>query len=544
MAAAIHSSIAFAQQTTDPGRVDERLRARPDVPPVGAIDLPEVQFQAAVPDSGLSVTLTAVRFEGASAVPPEALEALAAPYLGREMPLSEVFRLAEEVTAEYRRRGFVLSRAIVGPQRIEGGVLTIQIVEGFIDRTTIEGKAGGYRPFLDAYLAPVRGGRPTTGDDLARALLLARDLEGVEVRAVLAPSPDIAGAADLSLVVNRRPLEGFVAFDNRGSRWLGPLQIYGGMVLNDLLGGGERLAITGVAAPDHGGELGFLSTTYDQPIGGSGLRAGTFVSYVRTRPGGELRALGLEGKSLTGGATLQYPLIRSRDANLLGRLTFTVRDSQSFNLALDPIFRDKTRTLSAEAIANQATPWGAHLTLRLSITRGLDVLGATEAADPAKSRATASGQFTRVNVETEWVQRLYGGLHLLLGGAAQASHDSLLASEEFGLGGTQFGRAFDPSEITGDEGFAGKVELFYTHPAFRSGAVEPFVYYEGGQVQQNDALPGEALRASLESLGAGVRLSFAGGVAASIEYAKPFDRDVAANGDRDGRAFVSFSAAY
>lgn len=543
-AAALHPLAALAQQSADPGRVDERLRPRPVVPPVGAVDVPDVRDQASVPERDLPVTLSAIRFEGASAVASEVLDALAAPYIGREMPLAEVFALAEEVTNEYRRRGFVLSRAIVGPQRIEDGVVTIQVVEGFIGRTTIEGEAGGYRPYLDAYLAPLRERRPTTGHDLSRALLLARDLQGAQVRAVLAPSPDTAGAADLTLAIERRPVEGFVALDNRGSRWLGPLQIYGGVTLNDLLGAGERLAITGVAAPDQGGELGFLSATYDQPVGGSGLRAGTFVSYVRTRPGGELRTLGLEGESVTAGGTLQYPLQRSRDANLLGRLTFTARNSESRNFGLDPIFHDRTRTLSVEAIANQATPWGARLTLHLSVTGGLDLFGATRAPDPAKSRATASGKFTRFNVETTWVQYLNGGLHLLLGGAAQVSRDSLLASEEFGLGGTQFGRAFDPSEVTGDEGFAGTAELFYAYPAFRSGTLEPFVYYEGGRVQQNDALPGEAARASLESLGVGIRLTLNEGVAASIEYAKPLGRDVAATGDRDGRAFVSFSATY
>lgn len=514
------------------------------MPSAGAIDLPDIPTQAAAPDSSLSVTLSAVRFEGATVVPQDVLDSIAAPYLGREMPLSEVFRLAEEVTAEYRRRSFVLSRAIVGPQRIDGGVLTIQVIEGFIDQTRIEGDAGGYRPYLDAYLAPVREGKPTTGDDLARALLLAQDLQGANVRAVLTPSESTVGAADLSLVVEPRPIQAFVALDNRGSRWLGPLQIYGGVSFNDLFGAAERLSLTGVVAPTGDGELGYLSAGYDQPIGGSGLLASAFTSYTNTRPGDELRTLGVEGESIAGGLSLQYPFLRSREANVIGRVAFTARNSQSSNFFIDPVFRDKTRTVTGELIAHQATPWGAYVTTRLSATQGLDAFGATEAADPAKSRATASGEFTRLNVETTWVQNLSGGLHVLVGGAAQWTSDSLLASEEFGIGGTQYGRAFDPSEITGDEGYAAKVELFYTHPAPGLGAVEPFVYYEGGRVEQNDPLPGEAVRLSLESVGGGIRVSIDGGLSASVEYAKPIGRDVAATGDRDGRMFVSFSAAY
>lgn len=316
LAAAIGSSGAMAQQTVDPGRVDERLRPEIEVPRAGAVDLPEIETQSVAPDSSLRVTLRQVRFEGASAVPVEALDALAEPYLGREMPLGEVFRLAEEVTAEYRRRGYVLSRAVVGPQRIQDGVVTIQVVEGFVGDVRVEGDAGGYRSYLEAYLAPVGRSRPTNGDELARALLLAQDLRGLEVRAVLMPSSDIVGAADLSLLVERRPLEAFVAVDNRGSRWLGPLQIYGGLTFNDLLGAGERITITGVSAPDQDGELGHLSASYDQPLGGSGLLFSTFVSYTRTRPGDELRTLRLEGESASTGAALQYPLLRSRSTNV------------------------------------------------------------------------------------------------------------------------------------------------------------------------------------------------------------------------------------
>lgn len=544
LAAAICSSGAMAQQTVDPGRVDERLRPELDIPAPGTVDLPQIPEEGVAPKSDLRVTLTQVRFEGADAVANDVLNALAAPYLGHEMPLAEVFRLAEEVTAEYRRRGYVLSRAAVGPQRIENGVLTIEVVEGFVGEVRVEGDPGGYRRYLEAYLAPVGRSRPTNGDELARALLLAQDLRGIEVRAVLTPSADMIGAADLSLLVERRPLEAFVAVDNRGSRWLGPLQIYGGLTFNDLLGAGERITVTGVSAPDQGGELGHLSASYDQPVGGSGLLFSTFVSYTRTRPGDELRTLGLEGESASTGVALQYPLLRSRSTNVFGRLSFTARSSESRNFFLGPLFRDRTRAVGWDLIANHAAAWGGRFSTRVSVTQGLGAFGATERGDPAKSRATASGEFTRVNVEASWLQALYAGLHLQLGVAGQASPDSLLAAEEFGLGGTHFGRAFDPSEVTGDEGYAGKVELLYTHPARGLGVVESFAYYEGGRVTQNDPLPGEARRESLRSVGGGLRVSTEAGISATIEYAKPLDRDVAARRDRDGRVFVTFSAAY
>jgi hemolysin activation/secretion protein len=535
---------AHAQQTspTDPSRVDERLRPSQTVPDARSVTVPELPGQQDNAVAAIQVRLSQVRFEGVTAVPMEALDAIAARYLNRDMPLSEAFKLAEEVTAEYRRRGFVLSRAVVGPQRIEGGVLTIQVVEGHIGRTSIDGDAGGYAPYLDAYLATAAAGRPTNGEALTRALLLARDLQGIDVRAVLTPSASEVGAADLALAVERKPIEGFVAIDNRGSRWLGPLQVYGGISLNDLLGAGERISITGVSAPVDS-ELGFLSLTYDQPIGGSGLRFTAFGSYAATHPGDELRLLDLRGRSVTYGGALRYPVIRSRDANLFLRLAFTGRDSSSRNVVIDPIFRDRIRTVQAELFGNYAAPWGSIVNVRASVTQGLDLFDATVRGDANKSRATGTGQGGRLNAELSIAQKLAGGFYGQLSGALQYSGDSLLAAEEFGLGGEQFGHAYDPSEITGDKGVAGRAELFYAASG-RFGSIQPYGYYETGRVAQNRPLPGEPRRASLESAGFGVRLGLVQGLGGSVEYAKPLSRPVAARGDKDGRVFFSLNASF
>lgn len=544
LATAALANVAHAQQTpVDPGRIDERFRAQPDAPSVLPIEVPSLPQQEAPPQNDLRVTLTDVVFEGANAVPVTDLEAIAANYVGRDMPLAEVFRLAEEVTAEYRRRGYVLSRAVVGPQRIETGVVTIQILEGYVASVNIEGDAGGYRPFLESYMAPVVAGRPTSGDALSRALLLARDLRGSNVRAVVTPSATMPGAADISLVVERDPFEGFVALDNRGSRWLGPIQVYGGLTFNDALGLGERISATVVSAPEDN-ELGFVSLNYEQPIGGSGLRVNGFASYAVTEPGDELAVLGVEGESTTFGFGLTYPIIRSRASNLLFRANFTARNSESSNDFVDPLFDDSLRTVSAELFGNHADSWGGVSTWQIGATRGLDAFGATQDSDRNKSRFTGSAQATRYNLELSRLQPLVAGFYLQVAGSAQFTSDSLLASEEFGLGGAAFARAFDPSEVTGDKGVAGKVELFYTLPPQTFGTLEPFAFYEAGEVRQNDPLPGEDVSQTLESAGFGVRVSFHDRFAATVEYAKPLNRDIAAEGDRDARVFFTVSAAF
>lgn len=533
-----------AQQTgpVDPGRMDERLRPAPEIPDAAPVAVPELPRQDNRVDTSVSVRLSEIRFEGASVVTLADLNRMALPYLNRDMPLSEAFVLADAITNEYRRRGHVLSRAVVGPQRIENGILVIQIIEGFIGKTSINGDAGGYAPYLEGYLKAVRAGRPASGDALTRALLLARDLGGIETQAVLTPSLTENGAADLTLAVKRKAIDGYFALDNRGTRWLGPVQLYAGLTFNDLLGAGERLSISGVTAPVKR-ELGFASVTYDQPLGTAGLRATLFSSFAYTRPGDELRLLDMKGRSLTFGGALRYPFVRSRDANLYGRLAFTGRDSSSSNFALDPIFRDKTRTFQVEIFGNYAAPWGGLFSTRATLTQGLNVFGATIATDKQKSRATATGAFTKLNFEASLTQGLGSGLYFQLSGIGQYSSSSLLASEEFGIGGEQFGRAYDPSEITGDQGIAGRTELFYA-ASYARGSVQPYAYFEIGRVQQNKLLPGEAASASLKSAGGGLRVGLRDGVSGSFEFAAPLSRPVASRGNKNGRLFFSLTAAF
>ena len=331
--------------------------------------------------------------------------------------------------------------------------------------------------------------------------------------------------------------------DNRGSRYLGPLQAYLGLILNDAIGLGERISLIGVTAPIHR-ELGFVSGSYEQPIGSSGLRLNAFGSYTLTRPGDELRALDLHGRSATWGLGLRYPLVRSRQGNLIARVTFTARNSKSDNDLIDPIFNDRIRTVTGEMLANYAAPWGGLFSAQVSITKGLSLLDATRSGYAAKSRATGTAQGLRANFEMSLTQPITDGLYVQLSSAGQYSDDSLLAAEEFGLGGDQFGHAYDPSEITGDKAIAGRAELFYMTPRARWGWVEPYAFYEGGAVYQNDPLPGEKTKTALKSAGGGLRAKLDKGLSASLEYAKPLGRRVAARGDKDGRVFFSMSAAF
>jgi hemolysin activation/secretion protein len=117
---------------------------------------------------------------------------------------------------------------------------------------------------------------------------------------------------------------------------------------------------------------------------------------------------------------------------------------------------------------------------------------------------------------------------------------SLLASEQFAVGGALFGRGYDPAELTGDQGFAMKNELQYDfRPDFltaetpaRSPALQLFAFHDFGLVadQHPQLLDQSAATRSLASAGFGVRATWLQ-YTANLELGKPLTRDVAAFAD-------------
>ncbi len=212
---------------------------------------------------------------------------------------------------------------------------------------------------------------------------------------------------------------------------------------------------------------------------------------------------------------------------------------------VSPLFNDHVRFFSAELSGNIANSLRGVTSARVSIAHSVDVFSATPTSYVNKSRATASGNFTFATAEIVRVQQLAAGFSLRMAAAGQYSPDSLFASEEYGIGGLTYGRAYDQSEITGDKALDGSIELRWSPAKVPFGrGVEFYGYYEGGRVWQVNPLPAEPHHASLEAAGFGARMTFTDKIRGSLEYAQPIGRDVASKGNRDGRVFFSLTTTY
>lgn len=466
-------------------------------------------------------------------------------FLGKEISLAKVYEIAGVITARYRNDGYILSRANVPAQRIQNGVVRIQVIEGFVDKIEIDGEIRGRKGRLKSYTDKIAASKPLQVKVLERYLLLIDDLPGVSVESVLTPSQETPGAANLTLLVKHKTVDGYVSLDNRGSRFNGPIQGSAGANLNSILGLYEQTGFNFVTT-EPTKELIYFNGLHEQQIGGEGTKFILSGSLSRTEPGSTLEVFNVEGDSATISTLITHPFIRSREENLSGRFGFLVRNSETdilgslssedrlriFSLGFSYDFVDKLRGVSL---------------LALQFSQGANILNATESGSANLSRAQGKSDFSKLSTNLWRKQTIVGGWSVLVEAAGQYAFDTLLASEEFGFGGAQFGRGYDSSEISGDHGASVKAELQYFHNVgkkyFKS--LQAYGFYDFGSVwQKGNDFTGSDRQASLSSAGGGVRFNLTDWLSGYVEAAKPLDDQVIAEGDNDIRGFASLVARF
>src|SRR5260221_3843640 len=194
--------------------------------------------------SGPPVTIQAVEIQGATAYKPDEIEPYYSGIVGKSVPLGQISTVLQQIQTKYRNDGYVLTvvRGTVEP--VDGrSTLRIRVVEGFISDVKIDGDIGPAGILVYNFLNKLTSIRPVNIADIERALLLAQDVPGVSVRAVLRPGTGEARAVELIGQVGRKPFGGFVQYDNRGPPFAGPHELLVGAQANSFTSAGERTEI-------------------------------------------------------------------------------------------------------------------------------------------------------------------------------------------------------------------------------------------------------------------------------------------------------------
>ncbi len=548
--------IAVSAQTVpdsvDAGRVDGRIKQTLQKQIRQApLDIKgNAPFSAPANAEKITLVLKDVSMEGLSVYSADDIKPLYASKLNTKITLADVYALAAALTTKYRNDGYILTQVIVPPQTIADGIVRLRVVEGSLDQIKVDGTGaqGSNGDIINLYVGELKSKGVLNNKNLEKTLLLINDLPGVTARSVLSPSKTVTGASDLTILVERKAVEGNVAVDNFGSRFLGRWEVLGGFALNSLLGQNERISAQMAYAPSDQGfepELLYGELAATLPVGSYGTKLQANLGKSRTEPGAFLDQFDVKGTSYFSGLKVLQPIIRTRDTNLSASLGLDRRSTKTKSNVDTNKDDDLTSLRLGSHFDFVDTAFSAAVTnTNLEISQGLSILGASKNGDADLSRPAGDVTYTKVTGDITRLERLTNSISLQTAIKGQLANGALLSAEEFGLGGANgIGRGYDPSEIVGDDGVAGSLELQWATPYNVSWLdnYTAYTFYDIGKVMNDDASSTDVKTQSLASVGLGVRADIDSATRAGFMVAVPLTHDIAAENDNDARVFVNFS---
>jgi len=526
--------------STEPGAVIKSLeqKDRPNSHLDDIVNVPKMDEKAAGVSTKKMFELHEVVLDHAAAYKSQEFKSIYAPYIGQKVSFADLNAIAFAMTRKYREDGYIFSRVIVPPQKINGGVVHFQAIEGKISNVKVVGNFKDKNGLVQKLADRIRAAGPANTREIERYLLLIDDLPGLTARSFIKPS-QTPGAGDLIISVDEDDFEGSVSVDDRGSKYLGPYRGEGVAAFNDVFGLHDRTTLRALTATQTS-EIKYGEVTHEEQLGSDGARLTTRFALTDSAPGGNVKALDIDGKSSLLDVTAMYPLVRGRqmNVNLQGGLTVLESNTTFSGIKTGA---DRVRYAHANAHVDFTDSLRGVNQIDVQLAQGIDGLGATEEGT-GRSRANGSQDFFRSDVTLTRVQDLpVPDVSLYLSGTAQGTTDSLLASEEFSVGGGSYGRAYDSGEIAGDRGYAGIAELRYGHPVDSQflKSYQAYTFIDGGRVFNLNPVVGEVHNDSLVSTGVGVRFNLDHDVSGYLEVDSPLTQQVRSEGTKKTRVFFN-----
>jgi hemolysin activation/secretion protein len=535
-------------------------RILPPAPPGVSPEVVEPPPNApATAGAGVPVRITGVSLEGVTIYPLAEMAALTQGLIGPAVPFSQIDAVRQEILRRYRAGGYVLS-TVSASYDAASGRLRFLIVEGRIASVKLDGDIGPAGTQVLRFLNRLTEEPVIDSATLERYLLLAQDVPGVTLHAILQPSTEQPGALNLIAQVGRQAVSGLMTTDNRASPLTGPIETLAGISLNSFTEFGEKTEVSIYHTWPNSQTFGQASI--EAFVGSSGLKVQVYGGAGATTPTGPLAALGYNGVTQVFGAKASYPVIRSRAQTLNTWLAFDgIESTVDTNAGLGgpsvATSYDALRMLRAGVDYALSDLWAGNQRPAVNgvsgrISKGLDILGATtNGASITAPRAGEQTNLLKFNFQVSRTQTLFypwqgasvAMMALLTG---QWSNAILPPSEQFYLGGAQYTRGYYSGQVAGDKALAATAELQLNTGIDLSRVglsaevnSQFYVFYDWGEVWQNQA---NSLAPRIASTGGGVRIQATRYVEVDLEGLARLNR--LPNGNGAGISALNGGAIY
>lgn len=398
------------------------------------------------------------RVEGADNLPQIEVEAAVYPFLGPNKSAQDVEKARAAVEKAYHDKGLQTVSVGVPQQDAQRGFIVLKVTESRVGRLRVKGsRYFDLKNIKDNAPSLKEGTLPNFQDVTKDIVALNRWADRritPALRAGVAP-----GTVDVDLnVEDSYPLHGSVELNNKQSPSTTPLRTSVSMHYDNLWQLGHSMTWTYQVAPMNPKDAMVISGSYlaRTEIDWLSVLVYGLVSDSSVATVGGANVVG-PGQVVGGRAVLTLP----SKGDLFQTLSLGVdyKDfKQSLKLGSDAFDSPVTYV---PLVGTYGATWQGegHLTqLNATITAGLRGIGSSRDEFDAK-RFDATASFITLHADISHTQDFAGGFQLYGKLQGQAADQPLVSSEQFSLGGQDTVRGYLESEVLGDYGVAGTLEL-------------------------------------------------------------------------------------
>jgi len=439
--------------------------------------------------------------------------------LGRPMTFGRLARIRRAVVQRFREAGQPLVDVYVPEQDVSGGVVRIAVASYRLGKVT----ARGNRYFSDSVLTgemPLTSGESISEADVTSGLALLNLNPYRTVNVVYAPG----AAKDSTDVVletqDRLPLRLSAGYDNGGVSQLGRDRFFAGIDYGNLFGLDQ--------------EIGYQLTTNSDVFDGrpdifGGANHPRFVghSFNYSAPLPWLDRVELFGMYAQGTPDLPDSYGQTGiSAQLSFRYDLRIASSGQWQQQMQFGYDFKRSNNNLEFGGFQVFGSNTHIhqfVIAYDATKtdalGQAAVNATLFLSPGHfdgddndaafntSRLGATARYAYIQSSAQRDVAIGAGFSLYARGVLQWTPNTLLPSEELGLGGDTSVRGYEPYVVLGDRGWDLQTELRTPPLAFGTTgtALQPFLFIDAGHAWNRIDEPAEQNNGSLVSAGAGLR---------------------------------------
>jgi hemolysin activation/secretion protein len=531
---------AMHARTTKTNLTSTRLRWLAVVMALGS-PLPAALAQTTAPAELTGPKLDVQRYliDGGVPLSDQETQALLAPFVGPGKTMGDIEGAARALERNLRDRGYAFHRVFVPEQKPVDGVVKLGIVQIRVGKVNVTGNTFFFSENIRRSLGSLKEGEIPEVRTLGRDVTASNANPAKQVTVTFKESSE-ANQVDAEIKVkDSDPVNYFASLSlNEKVTGSGPSartrRVSGGFQHSNLFDRDHVMTVSYTTDPGYPNNVSLIGAYYQVPIYGTGMNlsaafVSSDVSSGQVRQGANV--FDVSGSGQFFGVRMSKALSRvdaMQQTVAVGLDDRYFKNSTTFNGAqIQP--NVGSRVLSLQYTLRNEPSWGV---LAGSVDYAFNVGGgaANSVASHAANGGARNWDAIRYSLEAA---TLVGNWQMSGRLKGQLSNDSLIAGEQFGLGGSTSVRGFSDRVVAGERGYQWNVEAM--GPGIGELKIRPIVFVDGGRVWSRGGAD-----ESLMSLGVGMRMSY-DKLQLGVDLAKAMDGPRAAPSGNPIRLHVAAS---